>query len=69
VATGPHPLDGEIDELLDANPGLAEELDLMERLNEQGDLTLVEHQEVLARLRRLGVPFGDDDPTDPQPQS
>lgn len=71
VATNPdwHPLDQEIEELLEANPGLEEELDEMERLHEQGELKLIEHDEVVARLRRLGVPLGDDEPTDPHPHS
>jgi hypothetical protein len=71
VATSPdwHPLDREIEEMLDANPGLEEELDEMERLHEQGKLKLVEHDEVVARLRRLGVPLGDDEPADPRAQS
>jgi hypothetical protein len=70
VATNPdwHPLDREIEEMLAANPGLEEELDEMERLHEQGELKLVEHEEVVARLRRLGVPLGDDEPAD-DPQS
>jgi len=70
VATNPdwHPLDREIEEMLDANPGLEEELDEIERLHEQGELKLIEHEEVVARLRRLGVPLGDDEPTD-DPQS
>ena len=70
VATNPdwHPLDREIEEMLAANPGLEEELDEMERLHEQGELKLVEHEEVVARLRRLGVPLGEDELTD-DPQS
>ncbi len=54
--------------MLDANPGPEEELDEMERLHELGELKLVERDEVVARLRRLGVPLGDDEPTD-HPQS
>jgi hypothetical protein len=69
VATNRHPLDREIEEILDANPGLEEELDEMERLHERGKLKLIEHDEVVARLRRLGVPLGDDEPTDPPSQS
>ncbi len=71
MATNPswHPLDREIEEMLEANPGLEEELDEMERLDEQGKLKLVEHEEVVARLRRLGVPLGDDEPTDSTPES
>jgi hypothetical protein len=66
LATNPawHPLDREIEEMLAANPGLQEELDEIERLHEQGELKLVEHEEVLARLRRLRVPLGDDEPSD-----
>jgi hypothetical protein len=59
VATNPdwHPLDGEIEEMVAANSGLQEELDEMERLHEQCELKLVEHGEVVTRLRRLGVPL------------
>src|SRR5262249_47446106 len=70
VATNPdwHPLDREIEEMLAANPGLEEELDEMERLHERGDRKLAEHEEVWARLRRLGAPLAEDEPAD-DPQS
>ena len=71
MATNPdwHPLDREIEEMLDANPGLEEELDEMERLLEEGQLELVDHEVVVARLRSLGVPLGDDERLDHRFQS
>ena len=71
MATNPdwHPLDREIEEMMDANPGLEEELDEMEHLLEEGQLELVDHEEVVARLRSLGVPLGDDERLDHRSQS
>jgi hypothetical protein len=71
MATNPdwHPLDREIEEILEANPGLEEELNRMAHLQEEGRLPVVEHREAIARLRRLGLPVEGDPSSNSDPQS
>jgi hypothetical protein len=64
VATNPdwNPLDDEIEEIFAANPGLRERLRDADVRYERGEATLHDHAEVVERLRRLGVPIGEDEP-------
>ena len=64
VATNPdwNPLDDEIEEIFAANPGLRERLRDADVRYERGEATLHDHAEVVERLRRLGVPLGEDEP-------
>jgi hypothetical protein len=59
VATDPtrHPFDDEIEEMLSADPEFAARVRRTVEQYRRGELNLVEHADVLERMRSLGVPL------------
>ena len=59
MATDPvrHPFDDEIEEMLRADPEFAARVRQTVEQYRRGELNLIEHAEVLKRMRRLGVPL------------
>jgi hypothetical protein len=59
VATDPvrHPFDDEIEEMLSADPEFAARVRHTVELYRRGELNLIEHADVLERIRGLGVPL------------
>ena len=59
MATDPvrHPFDDEIEEMLNADPEFAARVRHTVEQYRRGELNLIEHAEVLERMRSLGVPL------------
>ena len=59
MATDPvrHPFDDEIEEMLSADPEFAARVRHTVEQYRRGELNLVEHADVLERMRSLGVPL------------
>ena len=59
MATDPvrHPFDDEIEEMLSDDPEFAARVRHTVELYRRGELNLIEHADVLERIRSLGVPL------------
>jgi hypothetical protein len=59
MATDParHPFDDEIEEMLSADPEFAVRVRRTVEQYRRGELNLIEHADVLERMRSLGVPL------------
>ena len=71
MATDPvrHPFDDEIEEMLSADPEFAARVRHTVEQYRRGELNLIEHADVLERIRSLGVPLDEEPPPGGSPPS